>query len=78
MNGLYPDFTPYVAKYADNGGAQSEEDLRAYFRAYREKSTAEFILSMLRHQSEEAFRRHFSNRSRVFRFSREVYHLVLG
>ena len=33
--GLKPDFTPYVSKYADNGGAHSREELRAYFAEYR-------------------------------------------
>jgi len=31
---LYPDFTPFVAKYADNGGARSSAELREYFEAY--------------------------------------------
>ena len=26
--GLYPDFTPYVTKYADNGRARTDEELR--------------------------------------------------
>jgi hypothetical protein len=33
---LYPDFTPYVTKFGDNGGAYTEEDLRAYFAHYRD------------------------------------------
>ncbi len=35
---LYPDFTPYVAKYADNGGARSRSELAAYFAAYRRRA----------------------------------------
>src|SRR5262249_5576991 len=31
---LYPDFTPYVSKYADNGRARTRQDLRRYFAAY--------------------------------------------
>lgn len=34
---LYPDFGPFVGKYADNGGARSADELRAYFAAYRER-----------------------------------------
>jgi hypothetical protein len=34
VRSLYPDFTPYVAKYGDNGRAFSDEKLREYFRAY--------------------------------------------
>ena len=34
---LYPDFTPYVAKYADNGGARTRKELSAYFAEYRRR-----------------------------------------
>lgn len=34
---LYPDFGPFLTKYGDNGGARTPEQLRAYFRAYRER-----------------------------------------
>lgn len=32
---LYPDFTPYVAKYADNGRARTKNELGSYFAHYR-------------------------------------------
>jgi hypothetical protein len=31
---LYPDFSPYVAKYGDNGRARTSEELGRYFRTY--------------------------------------------
>jgi hypothetical protein len=31
---LYPDFTPFVGKFADNGDARTPEELRAYFAEY--------------------------------------------
>jgi hypothetical protein len=34
---LYPEFTPYVAKYADNGRAVTRDELRRYFAAYRRR-----------------------------------------
>ena len=34
VDGLYPHFTPYVAKYADNAGAKSKAELRSYFGHY--------------------------------------------
>jgi hypothetical protein len=43
---LYPDFSPYVAKYGDNASAKTPEELRRYFRAYRERAPREY----LRHQ----------------------------
>lgn len=42
---LYPDFSPYVAKYADNGLAKSEEELAAYFRAYRDRAPMDALLN---------------------------------
>jgi hypothetical protein len=35
--GLYPDFTPFVTKYGDNGRAFSRAELRQYFQAYRSR-----------------------------------------
>lgn len=34
---LYPDFTPYIAKYGDNGGARTKKELAAYFAQYRQR-----------------------------------------
>ena len=41
---LYPHFTPYVAKYADNGGARSKQELRAYMAEYRRRASLDFLL----------------------------------
>ena len=38
LRSLYPDFTPYVAKYGDNGRAFSVGELHDYFQSYREQS----------------------------------------
>jgi hypothetical protein len=54
--GLHPDFTPYVGKFADNGHAKSERELRRYFAAYRARAP----LANIRY---EALRR-FSDRLR--------------
>ncbi len=35
VKSLYPDFTPFVTKYGDNGGAKSEDDLKKYFEFYK-------------------------------------------
>ena len=35
IKSLYPDFTPYVTKYADNGNAKSKTELDDYFRFYK-------------------------------------------
>jgi L-ascorbate metabolism protein UlaG (beta-lactamase superfamily) len=45
---LYPDFTPYVAKYGDNGRARTKEELDRYFASYRQRDQ----LGWLRHKFE--------------------------
>jgi hypothetical protein len=44
---LYPHFSPYVAKYADNGRARTAEELHAYFAEYRRRTGA---FAFLRHR----------------------------
>jgi hypothetical protein len=44
---LYPDFTPYVAKYADNADARTPEEIRRYFDAYRERAPRDFLQHQL-------------------------------
>ena len=44
---LYPDFTPYLAKYGDNGGARTREDLDRYFREYRARDLVGFLRDQL-------------------------------
>lgn len=46
-SGLYPEFAPYVAKYADNGRARTSKELAAYFAEYR-RTTGSF--AFLRHR----------------------------
>jgi hypothetical protein len=51
--GLYPHFTPYVAKYGDNGKVRTKEELREYFKTYRQQSPLEYF----RHVMEDTCRR---------------------
>ena len=48
---LYPNFTPYVAKYGDNGGARSMNELHQYFDYY-EMNSANFWSDMLQFKTE--------------------------
>ena len=43
--GLYPHFTPYVAKYADNGGARTKQEVKAYMEEYRRRAPLDFLLT---------------------------------
>jgi hypothetical protein len=76
IKGLYPDFTPFVVKYGDNGRAQSAEELKNYFRAYSSRSKGEFLLTRLHQQADAIFRRLFSTQSEVFKLTSKVYHRV--
>ena len=52
---LYPDFTPYVAKYGDNGMARSDQELKKYFDYYKLNST-NYWLDYLKIKSENIIR----------------------
>jgi hypothetical protein len=70
---LYPDFAPYVAKYADNGKAESKEELRDYFHHYRRRDPIGYIFRTLESDSEELFRKFVPHDSLVFRTAKVLY-----
>lgn len=78
---LYPDFSPYVAKYADNGGARTKAELDDYFAEYRSRAAIEhvqFELLNFLHQNLElraidAFRSFVGIESRSYQISKKVY-----
>ena len=76
---LYPDFTPYVAKYADNGGAKSKQELSKYFSEYRRRSG---IMNHFRHllmaYSEHTFRSYVPRNSPLFQVARRTYWFLQG
>ena len=52
---LYPDFTPYVSKYGDNGKARTDQELKKYFDYYKLNS-ANYWLDYLKIKSESIIR----------------------
>jgi hypothetical protein len=76
---LYPDFSPYVAKYADNGGAKSKQELDKYFSEYRRRTG---IMDYFRHlviaHSEHIFRLYVPRGSPLFHVTRKVYWHLKG
>lgn len=52
---LYPDFTPYVTKYGDNGLSKSTKELKEYFNYYKFNSL-NFWVDYLRIKSEDIIR----------------------
>lgn len=70
---LYPDFTPYVAKYGDNGRARSREELHEYFKTYRRRAPVDYLLRRLEYSSIDVFRSFISMDSPVYKAVRSVY-----
>lgn len=69
---LYPDFTPYVAKYADNGHAKTKEELLAYFGEYRRRAFLDFVLSRFRERARIAFRICVPTDSKAYKIARHL------
>jgi hypothetical protein len=79
--GLYPDFSPYVAKYADNGRAKTLAELREYHRKYyqrdplgylRHRFDADFLLP-LQTATSSLLRSRLGANSTVFRTAKKAY-----
>lgn len=70
---LYPHFTPVVAKYADNGRAQSLAELREYKRAYYRRDIAGIILNRLEENSLRFVRMILPEQSVAFKAAKHLY-----
>jgi len=74
---LYPDFAPYVGKYADNGLARSKEELRAYFAEYRRRmSLSDYVRSELAGQTVATLRKRIPRGSKLHSAAERCYWLV--
>jgi hypothetical protein len=79
--GLYPDFSPYVAKYGDNGRARTRDELRRYFAEYRRRDPLGFLRSRidarcvlpLQQHVSRALRERVGASSPVFRAAKGAY-----
>src|SRR5262249_44787619 len=78
---LYPYFTPYVTKYADNGRAKSKQELTAYFEEHK-KRTEQCGISdlLLLHKFEEPskniFRSYISQHSSIYQTAKRAYYAM--
>jgi len=73
LRSLYPDFTPYVAKYGDNGRAFSHAELRDYFGAYRSAIGLQGWLDLIRVEGTRKVRTLLSANRDVYLFARRIY-----
>ena len=74
LESLYPHFSPYVAKYADNGGAKTMRELGAYFRHYFMRDPVAHALRHLVNGSEMVLRTALPEGSALFRAAKRVYY----
>jgi len=70
--GLYPDFTPYVGKYADNGRAKSDDELEAYFREYQRRSTLDYLRHRMKCRVIESLRPYVKANPVLYQFARRT------
>ena len=57
VEALYPHFTPFVAKYGDNGGAKTKRELARYFGHYYMRDPIAHTLKSLADASEMTLRK---------------------
>ncbi len=75
---LYPDFTPYVSKYADNGKARTKEELERYFEAYRKQAPYDFLRHILEANCRRAVLHLASSESVLYKAMARSYHFLKG
>jgi hypothetical protein len=78
VEALYPHFTPFVAKYGDNGGAKTKRELTRYFGHYYMRDPIAHTLKCLADASEMALRRAIPEDSAMFRVAKRAYHAYAG
>jgi hypothetical protein len=71
--GLGVDFTPYVAKYGDNGRAKTREQLERYFEAYRKRSAFDFLRHRLEERAKHVVRATLRPESLPYRVAKKIY-----
>jgi len=70
---LYPHFTPLTAKYSDNGGVNTNADLRKYYLEYIRRSPVEGICRLLELKSDDVFRKLVPTSSGLYKHVQALY-----
>lgn len=71
---LYPDFAPYVGKYADNGLACSKRELRKYFSEYRRRmAPLDYLRSEIEAKAMEVVRKRIPRDAKVHALAEHAY-----
>lgn len=75
---LYPGFTPYVAKYGDNGLAESKQQLDQYFYHYRSQDPSGYAFQRVEANTEDLIRKLFPGNSLVFKAAKSLFWKLKG
>jgi len=68
---LYPNFTPYVTKYGDNGNSRTRKELKKYFNYYRLNSV-NFWSEFLKIKSAEIIREKLNDHKKIKRIAKKI------
>jgi hypothetical protein len=71
-----PDFTRAVAKYGDNAGVETPEQLRAYLAEYRRRAGLELSFAMWIDDRVRSLRRHVDPGSPWYRAAKRLYYAL--
>ena len=70
---LYPEFTPYVTKYADNGLAKTSEELKLYFQEYRHRAPLDYLRHRIQHTVASVVRNRVDSRSKPYQLAQKAW-----
>jgi hypothetical protein len=75
-SGLYPDFSPYVGKFADNGRAKTKEQLDAYFGHYQRQIPSS-IRTLFRNKAMYVFQSVVPRDSEIYELGKRSYYYFM-
>ena len=67
------NFSNIVAKYADNGLAETEEEVRKYLAEYRRRAGVDYLVSELEDKSRNFVMRFAQQDSRIYKLAKSIY-----
>ncbi len=77
VSSLYaPNFNYVVAKYADNGRAQSKSQVESYLRAYAARAPGEWLMQSILEKGAQTFRTYVRTDNRFYALGRSIYRSI--
>jgi L-ascorbate metabolism protein UlaG (beta-lactamase superfamily) len=76
--GLYPDFSPWIAKVADQGGARSRAEVARYLDAYRRRAPLEYLKHRFLERTRAVVTSRLRPGSAPHAAARRAYRLIKG